>query len=94
MNHGERDIEKVGLHASSSYQFLCSPCIQISRVEVPAILGDLGAIPKVVTPSSGQATLSAPVVHCSRIGAKEGVETTVGRRVPGVTVTQVPLAFI
>ena len=92
MNHGERDIEKVGLRAPSD-QLLCPPGIQISRVKVPTILGNLGVISKVVSPSSGQTTFSAPVVDCSRIGTKEGVKTTIGRSVPSVTVAQMPLAF-
>ena len=92
MDHGEGDVEKVWLRAFSD-QLLCSLCIQICRVEVSAVLGNLGAIPQVVTSSSCQATLAAPVVHCSGVGAKEGVKTTIGRRVPGVTVTQMPFAF-
>ena len=92
MDHGEGDVEKVRLSALSDH-LLGSPCIQIGRVEVSPVLGDLGAIPQVVTLSSGQTTLSAPVVDCSGVGAKEGVKTTVGRGVPSVTVAQMPFAF-
>ena len=69
------------------------PSIQVRRVEVFPILGDLSPVPQVVTLPAGQPTLATPVVDSARVGTEEGVETTVGRGVTGVAVSKVPFAY-
>ena len=47
------------------------PSIQVCRVEVFPILGDLSPVPQVVTLPASQPTLATPVVDSARVGTKK-----------------------